>query len=63
MDILKDKIESLIAYMIVAGGLFIAGVFFYFILSLIFEMIGILLYILYLTIGCMFYKIGYSILF
>ena len=63
MDILKDKIESLIAYMIVAGALFIAGVFLYFILSLIFEMIGILLYILYLTIGCMFYKIGYAILF
>lgn len=63
MDILKDKFESLIAYMIVAGALFITGVFLYFILSLIFEMIGILLYILYLIIGCIFYKIGYAILF
>ncbi len=63
MDIIRDKIESLIAFLLVAGALFIVGVFLYFILSLIFEMIGILLYILYLTIGCMFYKIGYAILF
>ncbi|MFU2417230.1 hypothetical protein [Peptacetobacter sp. AB800] len=63
MDIIRDKIESLIAYMIVAGGLFIAGVFLYFILALLIEAIGIILYILYLTIGCMFYKIGYAILF
>ena len=63
MDIIRDKIESLIAFLLVAGALFIVGVFLYLILSLIFEMIGILLYILYLTIGCMFYKIGYAILF
>ena len=63
MDIVRDKIESLIAFLLVAGGLFIAGVFLCFILSLIFEMIGILLYMLYLTIGCIFYKIGYAILF
>lgn len=63
MDILKDKIESLIAYMIVAGGLFIAGVFLYFILALLIEAIGTILYSLYLIIGCIFYKIGYAILF
>lgn len=63
MDIIRDKIESLIAFLLVAGALFIAGVFFYFILSLLFKMISILLYILYLTIGCIFYKIGYAILF
>ncbi len=63
MDIIRDKIESLIAFLLVAGALFIVGVFLCLILSLIFEMIGILLYILYLTIGCMFYKIGYAILF
>lgn len=63
MDILKDKIESLIAYMIVAGGLFIAGVFLYFILALLIEVISTILYSLYLLIGCVLYKIGYAILF
>lgn len=63
MDILKDKFESLIAYMIVAGGLFITGVFLYFILALLIEAIGTILYSLYLIIGCIFYKIGYAILF
>lgn len=63
MDIIRDKIESLIAFLLLAGALFIAGVFLYFILSLLFEMISVLLYTLYLTIGCIFYKIGYAILF
>lgn len=63
MDILKDKFESLIAYMLVAIGVFCAGVFLYFILALLIEVISTILYSLYLLIGCVLYKIGYAILF
>lgn len=63
MDILKDKFESLIAYMLVAIGVFCTGVSLYFIIALLIEAIGTILYSLYLIIGCIFYKIGYAILF
>lgn len=63
MDILKDKFESLIAYMLVATGVFCTGIFLYFIIALLIEVISTILYSLYLLIGCIFYKIGYAILF
>lgn len=63
MDILKDKFESLIAYMLVAIGVFCTGVFLYFIIALLIEVISTILYSLYLITGYIFYKIGYAILF
>lgn len=63
MDIIRDKIENLIAYTLVAISVFCAGVFLYFILALLIEVISTILYSLYLIIGCIFYKIGYAILF
>lgn len=63
MDIIKDKIESLIAFLLVATGVFCAGIFLYFIIALLIEVISTILYSLYLLIGCIFYKIGYAILF
>lgn len=63
MEILKDRIEYIIAYMLVAVTLFISGIVLYEIIHLLFMVVSTVAYTIYITIGCILYKIGYAILF
>lgn len=63
MDIIRDKIESLIAFLLVAGALFMTGIILYIFINIIYTTVSTIIYSLYITIGCILYKIGALILF